>query len=317
MRNIIFKTIYNLGVPNLLRTSKEDALTVLSLHRISDERDYFYNPIKPKSFEQLLDYCLKYYSITNFNEVDKKTVKPKLILSFDDGYYDFIENAIPILKQKGLPSNHNVVNSSLNNNSTIWTHKLNYIFNFLRNNKITDNACIAQFNMFKGNWAAYYMVFFKKMLCINQKLRNEILDIITLQYNLVYNIRMMDWNDIQKCVDDYDVEIGCHTYNHDSLSSIKDQNYYDLEIKCAIDELSNKLHKNINILALPNGEYSNSTIEYLKNIDIKFLLLSDNKVFPTKNLTKKLNLVNRIGMVDESIHEMILRMELFHTKFRK
>lgn len=121
MRDALLHLIYRLGIPSLLRLKKNGFLTVLCLHRISDERDFFFNPIQVKTFELLINYLSKYYTIIPFFDAEKKTLKPKLILSFDDGYYDFIEHAMPILKKKGLPANHNIVNDCVNNNATIWT----------------------------------------------------------------------------------------------------------------------------------------------------------------------------------------------------
>ena len=108
MKDALLKLLYQLGLPSLLRTKKKGTLTVLCLHRISDDRDFFFNPIKVRTFEMLLEYLNKHYSIVPFSELKKTTSKPKLVLSFDDGYYDFIENALPLLIKKGIPSNHNI-----------------------------------------------------------------------------------------------------------------------------------------------------------------------------------------------------------------
>src|SRR5690554_3053054 len=132
MKKLIFRTIRTFGGAKALRFLNRDVISVLCLHRISNDLDYFFDPIKPSEFEKLVNYCNKYYSITTFSAINEKTEKPKLIFSFDDGYYDFLENAIPILNRYNLPSNHNFVNSCLNSNTTIWTQKVNDIFNHLR-----------------------------------------------------------------------------------------------------------------------------------------------------------------------------------------
>ena len=157
MRDLFFKKLYNLGVCSLLRMSKKNSITVLSLHRISEERDFFFNPIKPSTFVKLLEYCCKYYEITTFEDVHKPSAKAKLILSFDDGYYDFIEFAMPIMKKMGIPSNHNIVNSCANSNEVIWTQKLNDVFNFMKINDITNDNIIKTTSTFQGNWMQYYL----------------------------------------------------------------------------------------------------------------------------------------------------------------
>ena len=92
-----------------------------------------------------------------FSEIDKNTKKPKLIFSFDDGYYDFIEYALPVLTKYGLRCNHNVVNSCLNDNHVIWTQKLNDVFNHLKNNQLTSVPVLDEMDIsFKDNWLMYY-----------------------------------------------------------------------------------------------------------------------------------------------------------------
>ena len=93
LKNQVLNTLHHIGVSSLLRAKKDGLLTVLSLHRISEERNSFWNPIHPKTFDQLLGYVKKNYRVIGFNELENenhsKSNKPLLILSFDDGYYDF------------------------------------------------------------------------------------------------------------------------------------------------------------------------------------------------------------------------------------
>ena len=315
MKESIFKLLYYFGTPTLLRISKKNFVTILSLHRISDERDYFFDPIKPETFEKLLQYCCKHYTVTTFEGINTVTEKPKLILSFDDGYYDFIEIALPMLKKMGLPSNHNVVNACINNNETIWTQELNDIFNFLKNNNITNNETIGNVSSFQGNWMSYYMHFFNVLLQINRSERNAIIKTLLTEYNIVSKYRMMNWEDIIYCSNN-DVEIGCHTYNHDSLISIKDASYYYDEINKSIVEISDKIGKKVTILALPNGQYNADVLEYIRKLDINYLLLVDDKVNAT-TFNPTFNLISRIMLGDNSFYETVLKTELFHSKIKK
>ena len=315
MNTTLAKVLYYSGIPFFLRKFKDRNLTVLSLHRVSNERDYFFNPIIPETFVKLIEYCLKYYSITNFEYCNKKSCKPKLILSFDDGYYDFIEIVLPILKRYGLPSNHNVVNSCINNNEIIWSQKLNDIFNYLKDNNIKDDEEIGKHVNFHGDWDKYYLTFFKLMLKMPSEIRNHILLILEVKYGVKHNYRMMNWEEVIYCSNN-DVEIGCHTYNHDSLYSIEDISNYDIEIQKSIFELDSKLKKRTKILALPNGQYNQNVVAYIEKTNIDHLLLVDDKI-NILPLQRPLNLVSRINIADNNIFEMILRAELFHSKIKK
>lgn len=320
LREQLFSFINSSGFTSLLRRAKKDTVTVLSLHRVSEETDYFFDPIKPDIFEKLIQYCVKEYDIIPFRDLQKKTKKPKLIISFDDGYLDFMEHAVPILRKYCLPSNHNLVNVCLNSGEVIWTQKINYIFNFLRDNKITDDKYISlygsTFQESNKNWKKYLNSFYRYLLSVDMLNKQNIIKDLVTAYGIQLAYKMMNWEDAKNCTDKYDVEIGSHTYNHETITSI-DKSLYNLEIKDSITELELKLNKKIEIFAFPNGQYNEQSVEYCQSIGLKHLLLINDKVNPSQNINKDFNLINRVYLINESRNEAILRIELFHQNIRK
>lgn len=89
---------------------KNNIVTVLNLHRVSPDTGSAYKAICPLFFDQLIGYLAKEFHIClfgNFKQI--KTNKPKLILSFDDGYKDFIDYAVPILEKHNVRVNQNII----------------------------------------------------------------------------------------------------------------------------------------------------------------------------------------------------------------
>lgn len=315
MKDNIFKVLYYLGLPQILRSSKKNSVTVLNLHRISEDRDLFYNPIKPETFFKIVEYCCKHYTIISFEQINQRSVKPKLILSFDDGYYDFIECALPYLIKKGLPSNHNVVNDCINNNTPIWTQRLNDLFSKLKALSITNDPIIATYSKFNGNWIQYYMPFFHYLLTIERLQRNEILNSLLTEYKINSSARMMNWDDLKYCAD-HGVEIGSHSYNHDSLATIKHNAGYEEEIAHSITEINEKINKLVQVFAFPNGQYNNQVVEYLNKLNVKYILIVDDKINRIQ-FSASTNIVSRIALNDAGFYENVLRMELFHSQMKK
>lgn len=313
MKDEIFKILFSIHTHSILRRFKNsNSVTVLNLHRISEERDFFYNPILPEKFEKIIEYCCLNYEVISFENLNKKTKKPKLILSFDDGYYDFKECALPILIKKGLPSNHNIVNDSVNNNKPIWTHYLNEIFCCLKSNHIIDDEIISKYAQFNRNWYQYYVDFFSYLLSIKKADRDIILSRLTTYYNIKLNTKMMNWNDIRYCIKN-DVEIGSHSYTHDSLNTISNIDEFNHEVLLSINEIEEKIEKKINIFALPNGQYNEYLINCFNTTKINHLLFVDNKINTNLNTDK----ISRIGLNDNTLYENILKIELFHSKLKK
>lgn len=316
MRTSLFRFLYNIGVAKLLRIYKHDKITVLNIHRISNERDEFYNPIKPETFKKIIEYCTKHYTITTFSELHDLTPKPKLILSFDDGYYDFIATAIPILQQFGIPANHNIVNKCVNTGEPIWTEKLNKIFHCLKKKNITNEPIILKDIRFEKQWDKYYMSYFNFLLTLDANKRNLILRNLCEKYNVVLKTKMMNWDDVIYC-SNHDVEIGSHTYNHNSLKQEHNLNFLKKEIKDSIQEIEKQILKKVSILALPNGQYNQTVLDFSKSLDIKFILKANDKLNNESQLASTFNEVNRVGLSDISSYENFLKIEMFHTRMKK
>ena len=52
---------------------------------------------------------------------------------------------------------------------------------------------------------------------------------------------MMNWEDALRCIREYNVEIGSHTYNHESLYSLKSNHDLDGEIGSSIKEMEERI----------------------------------------------------------------------------
>lgn len=310
----------------MMRFLKRKNLTVLSLHRISEENDYFFQPVRPRLFEKLLAYVSKNYEVINFGLLDavkKKNKKPLLILSFDDGYYDFIEHALPLLHKYRLTCNHNLVNICLNDNSIIWTQKLNAIFNFYRDHSIERVDVLEKqgftFRLCNSNWHNYYLKVFQYMLNQPFAEKQNMLDSMKQHFEVSFKYRMMSWEDAAYLKKN-NVEIGSHTYHHDSLNSINDRTQLLFEISGSKRELEEKLHIGVNVLALPNALYTGYTstvIECCKDAGFNYVLSSNDTLIRFSELNEKFNLTDRVMLRDESTNEMISRVELFHSAVKR
>ena len=328
LKEIGFNIFNSAGVTKILRAQKKNKITVLNLHRISPEQDFFFKPITPAHFESLLKYVVKQYNVISIGEIytlplsGQESRKPFLILSFDDGYYDFMEFALPLLIKYKLPCNHNVVNCCANSNEIIWTHRLNNVFNFARTNKINlqyDTGTGLKHSVradFK-NWMKFYYTVFRILLNTPYLKRMQWIIAKEKEFSTSVNCKMMNWDQVTECTK-YNVEIGSHTYNHDVLSTITDYNWLLNEIQRSKSEIEKYIKKPVDILALPNGETNADIERACEQAGISSVLLVDDRVNSRDHFSSnKINLVSRINIIEETPAEMFLRTELFHSKFRK
>ena len=321
----LFKILNGSGLTAILRSRKKNSITVLSLHRISPVNDFFWNPMKPETFRSLLIYLQKNYHVISFSDIPdilkkRASSKPYAVISFDDGYYDFYEYAMPLLLQYKLPANHNIVNACAENNMVIWTQRLNFIFDHCRQNNIglafenTDlHFTLENFN---GNWMSYYLTVYKWMLTLPMAQRLGLITSHEQLLSITPAIKMMNWQQVAECAAK-GIEIGSHTYSHDVLSTITDEAVLQQEIVQSALEIQQKINKKINILALPNGEGHEGLAALLTGSDIEYVLYVGEKINAIAQLNGPLRSMYRINLVEENYPAMVLRTELFHEKMKK
>lgn len=91
--------------------TRTGALTILNFHRVNNNRLSNYNAMDPRLFDELIGWLLRGFDIVTFGELGEtcRTKRPKLILSFDDGYKDFITTVVPILDRHRVRANQNII----------------------------------------------------------------------------------------------------------------------------------------------------------------------------------------------------------------
>jgi peptidoglycan/xylan/chitin deacetylase (PgdA/CDA1 family) len=115
------------------RIRNRDALTVATFHRVLAPGDPRCNGALPEwtlsdsVFEQCLIFFKRHYNVVSLQDVlaalnGDRTLPPRsLLLTFDDGYADNLDYALPILRRHGLPAVVFVVSDAIGQRGRPWT----------------------------------------------------------------------------------------------------------------------------------------------------------------------------------------------------
>jgi peptidoglycan/xylan/chitin deacetylase (PgdA/CDA1 family) len=101
--------------PTLRKLAARRGPIILNLHRVADRSRGSRESMDPSVFGDLVSWLLRTFTITTFAELSDAAGagRPPLVLSFDDGYRDFADNAAPILAHYGVAANLNVIVASI------------------------------------------------------------------------------------------------------------------------------------------------------------------------------------------------------------
>lgn len=289
---------------------------ILCFHRVSNNNNILFPPLKISVFEKLIKYLSKNFSVCNTSDFfnnKKQNKKIKVLITFDDGYKDFITNALPILKEYKIPAVHNIIINGIEKNEIPWTQKINDIINSMYYNNAYGKYNIKNYSFTisrnleetVNSGMKLYKAFLKEKSDNREKFIEELQTLSGFSYSIN---QMMNWNDIETCLKN-NIEIGSHSYSHDLLSTIKDFEDLQREIKVSKKIIENAINTKVNVIAFPNGDFNNMVINISRKSNYKYLLSTVEKFI---NFKTQYSTFPRISIYHNDIYESIFKIYNFH-----
>ncbi|MBW8042191.1 MAG: polysaccharide deacetylase family protein [Planctomycetes bacterium] len=183
-------------------------------------------------FQKHMEYLLKRYNtISLFDFIEwlsgkKKLPKNPCIITFDDGFLDVYENAVPILRRLGLTATFFVIGRTLETGNSMWLYELYTILDSLpiahcisvfsaeiENFPLTERASKAQIR----SWIRHYFS------SIDKDKRNQLLGRFRHRFNgdSLKPLEFMDPQQVRELMVD-GFQVGSHSMNHEYLSKLGD-----------------------------------------------------------------------------------------------
>lgn len=280
---------------------------ILNFHRVSPNPSPYWPPLHPKYFESLLLYLDKHFEVRSFAQLDEPLGKrPIAVLSFDDGYYDFIEYALPLIEKYRMPSNMNVIPHCAETGSPIWNVRLydflasapdemvsmirlNGLFQDLGGNDLTSKL---KFGMAMSR-------FLKQRSRIEREKLFEPLETLMKEIDRPKKTKMMTSDDLKQIAGA--VELGAHSYSHESMA-FESQEFFETDFESCSSYFDHILKAKLRIYAFPNGSYRDEQIDFLRGQGVERILLV-NEAFATLGS----DVFTRITMYGDSGSELIIR----------
>ena len=107
---------------------RQGKVLVIFYHRINVIPVDFHNLcVSPNNFEQHMRYLKIHYSILRFEEDWEEAEGDNLVITFDDGYLDNYQWALPVLAELDIPATIFVTSSCLGGEREFWWDELETI----------------------------------------------------------------------------------------------------------------------------------------------------------------------------------------------
>jgi peptidoglycan/xylan/chitin deacetylase (PgdA/CDA1 family) len=279
---------------------------VLNLHRVSPVENPFWPALDPTVFEELLTFLKEHFEVCLFGKLPSDILrKPVAVLSFDDGYYDFVEYALPLIEKYGLQANMNIIPQCIETGMPIWNVRL---YDFLNSaprhliNKIRLPGFSAKLNddgrAAKLSYGLRLSSFLKNRGRIERDQLWQTIEPILGKADF-QPTRMMTAAEVMQ-ISGFN-EIGVHSYSHESMG-FEENEFFERDFRMCRDYFSERLRLPLSIYAFPNGSYREEQIELLRNNNIKSILLVDEKF-----AKRETDVFTRLTIYGESKNEICMR----------
>lgn len=283
--------------------------TVLLFHRVNPVRDVLWDPMAPELFEKIMQFVGKRYEVLSLKELCLEkpvTKKPPLAITFDDGFRDYIDYALPVLKKHNFHSTMYVVTDCVDQNIPTWTYVMDYLFYHTK--KLTlpqfdygeECAAFAVFNwQNKEDQISYCRKFKQSLKKVSNSKREAIMQSFMAGFDDVKMPRdlMLTWDELRSFKNEQ-IDIGSHSVSHPPLATIGDDLELEREIKTSGAIIKEKLGFFPDSISYPVGSYSKRVKDVSENAGYRIGLAVDQKLYNSDK--QDLFAVPRIELYNDS-----------------
>ncbi|MBL7930665.1 MAG: polysaccharide deacetylase family protein [Bacteroidia bacterium] len=240
-------------------------------HRISPDRDPLWDPMDPDLFSKCLRHISENYDVITIEDLPHaKLHEQTATISFDDGYKDNIEVALPILEKYRVKASFYVATDCIDNQTPTWTYYLEHLFKNTQKPELNidfeylpEGMRVKQLQDYNSRIA-----YVKKLKPLLKNLtlaqRREVVLHVSGIYNDVEKPNvMMTWEDLKK-LRQLGHQVGSHTKSHTMLGHLSDETRLIEELKGSRDRIFEMLGENPKTISYPNGSYNQRVTELSK-----------------------------------------------------
>jgi peptidoglycan/xylan/chitin deacetylase (PgdA/CDA1 family) len=282
--------------------SEINATIILNLHRVGPLDGSAYEPLSPILFEELIIFSKKLFEITTIRGLRKGSERPKLVLSFDDGYLDFYDHAMPILQRHDICVNHNLIPQCIESGLPPLNIMAQDFVGKVPQTAL-NNLDVPGFDLPVTKATKQKLSNFIKFKSDAE--RNALAEYLIPQFEKHPSFSptpMLTKQHIAEISERH--EIGAHSFSHASMEAETDEFVARDAAQCKKYFHSN-FSLDVDIFAFPNGSYRAEHLDIVHSAGFNSLLLVDNMVNAPKSIER--GIFKRTTFDAQSTEEAVFR----------
>lgn len=280
LKNLIKRCVFlSLGnkvtaARRISRIAESGKSIILNLHRVAEPDRSAYRALDPTLFQELLVFLQKDFHIVPLDALDEQTRRPKVVLSFDDGYRDFIEMTASILDKFRLRVNQNIIPRCIETGLPPLT-VIAQDFIGKAPPAVVRSVHAPGFGPLEPTEScSRSLVGFIKSK--SQEDQGKMFDVLYRQFTTEESFRptlMMTKEHVRQISLYHDV--GAHSFAHASMGAETDD-YFGSDLQKCGEYMQTELGLPMSIYAFPNGSYRRSQLTIALESGLRHVLLVDN-----------------------------------------
>lgn len=293
MKETIINSFYQVGSSYLgqkMSSNFKGDASIFMYHRVLPDKeaknDRSSLSISLSQFEKQIQYLSQNYSCISMDDLhqNKSWEKFPVCITFDDGYKDNVDYALPILKKYQVPATIYFVSDYLHGKCTMWWYEILEILDkktFLKfkweNQRYFFNTTIPQKKL------ETYKALRRIIMNLRPEKLEVFLDLLREGKDAKnYAELVIDKNLLKTISQEKLITIGAHTCSHPVLATL-DEDEIEKEIVQSKKILEDIIQKEIHHFAYPYGDHNSAgTREYKLASKLGFKTIVTTNCFPLK-----------------------------------
>ncbi|HTB08119.1 MAG TPA: polysaccharide deacetylase family protein [Bacteroidia bacterium] len=288
IKNIAFPILYSIGSDWILRKFSRYKRMVIMYHGVTATDCFKINGrhIPAKEFEKHLIYYKKYFNVVSLDKIyqmkyeDHNSKKPTVSLTFDDGFINNLDIALPLLEKYNIPATFFVTTAPIENPDFILCSELVELVCAFSEQTEVHMGNIVFRKQSKYRWISedgQSLYGFLRQHTLREKAR------LVSQWKAKYGFdelikkvdrqcyALMDEKQLKQLASSPMATIGSHTHSHHMLTMLSDDEL-NFELQHSKLLLEKTINKKVESIAFPDGIYDKHVIDFCNQQGYKNLI---------------------------------------------